>query len=610
MRAPDARMTCSAARCTSRCHASITQPGNRKASSGAVDRRSSGSRSDRADSRGRPNRFGTRWSRCPTSSTHVSASSTAWRGSTSVNPTHSASRRDERCDLGRRRGMVDQRLVRALDQVTERDRRRAGGLAAEALHAGLDGVAERVVERRAVELDRPHGRDPAPRGQAFEPGDAVGRAVRQAESAGDAGRPARPRRPGGCRPARAWRRRVDVSHRRPSRGRRPGAHFPVGSNATRTRSASRALGRARPNPSRPGAPASRSSQPPAASAVAPRPGERALVVGRDVHGAHTDLGEPANARGVERIREPSQLPRVAPRCVRGADRRATSAPHRRVGRRADPAALGVDVGRDPLEQHVRRPAVPRDARRPVQRAPRREGIGRGREPLRGRRSRLAAQRDLHEHADGAERSDQQAGQVEPAHVLHRGPAGLHDAAVGGHEAHLEHAVAERSETEPSMTRQSRWRARPPMVAAGSRGSSAHSCPAAPRTSASSAHGRARADGHREVGGVVDDHAVGCGDLDRVGVRRERAPDLPVRAAPHRDDRRRARGDRARRGRRARPSTLRCISIRLISIRSRLPRARAAARRSGCPAAGSSAGWRVPTGRTRRGGAPARRGRRR
>ena len=59
--------------------------------------------------------------------------------------------------------MLDQGLVGALHEVPERDRRRAGGLATEALHTRLDGVAERVVEGCAVELDRPHGGDAAAR---------------------------------------------------------------------------------------------------------------------------------------------------------------------------------------------------------------------------------------------------------------------------------------------------------------------------------------------------------------------------------------------------------------------------------------------------------------
>ena len=58
-----ARMTVSAARCTSRCHASMTHPVNRYASA-SRRRRASGVRSDGSESCGSPNRRGTRRRRC------------------------------------------------------------------------------------------------------------------------------------------------------------------------------------------------------------------------------------------------------------------------------------------------------------------------------------------------------------------------------------------------------------------------------------------------------------------------------------------------------------------------------------------------------------------
>ena len=79
-----------------------------------------------------------------------------------------------------------QRLACSLHEVTERHSRRARDLAAAALHAGLHRAPERVVERRAVELDRAHGGDPPARRRRLETGDAVGRTVRQAEPARDA----------------------------------------------------------------------------------------------------------------------------------------------------------------------------------------------------------------------------------------------------------------------------------------------------------------------------------------------------------------------------------------------------------------------------------------
>src|SRR5207253_2021084 len=68
-------------------------------------------------------------------------------------------------------------------------------------------------------------------------------------------------------------RTIDRVHQRPAsramtgNGSRPGASFPSGSNATFTRSINAALGNGIPNPSRFGAPASRSIQPSRVSAA-------------------------------------------------------------------------------------------------------------------------------------------------------------------------------------------------------------------------------------------------------------------------------------------------------------------------------------------------------
>ena len=105
-----------------------------------------------------------------------------------------------------------------------------------------------------------------------------------------------------------------------------------------------------PKASRPGAPASRSIQPPAASAARRRARDRSLGIGGDVHRADTDLRQPADADEIERgahgaecrrthrhaapvraggprgwvgDRGPRGAGRVAPRCRRGTPSSST-----------------------------------------------------------------------------------------------------------------------------------------------------------------------------------------------------------------------------------------------------------------------------------------------
>ena len=92
----------------------------------------------------------------------------------------------------------------------------------------------------------------------------------------------------------------------------------------------------------------------------------------------------------------------------------------------------VDVAGVSFEQHVRRAAVPE--RRPTVGSSRpRTTVGRvaARTPPRDSGTRLAAEGHLHEHAERAERADEQAGQVVAGDVLHRGPAAADEPAVGG-----------------------------------------------------------------------------------------------------------------------------------------------------------------------------------
>ena len=90
-----------------------------------------------------------------------------------------------------------------------------------------------------------------------------------------------------------------------------------------------------PKPSRPGAPASRSIQPPAPVAADACLRQGALVVGGDVHGAHADLGQPAHAGGVEAGASAGSAdgrteirPRCGPSGHAGAAARAAGAPIR------------------------------------------------------------------------------------------------------------------------------------------------------------------------------------------------------------------------------------------------------------------------------------------
>src|SRR5262249_29148487 len=160
-----------------------------------------------------------------------------------------------------------ERSPRPFHQVAEWHRRRARRLTPAALDALLHVPLERGVDGRAVEVDRLHGGDPPPRRRRLEAGHPVRRAVREAQPA--------------CH-ARDELVLVEVEHatrghaRRAHRGAgvvvaapgsRPGESLPVGSNAARIRSTMARFGSGTPYPSTPGAPASRSSQPPFAAAT-------------------------------------------------------------------------------------------------------------------------------------------------------------------------------------------------------------------------------------------------------------------------------------------------------------------------------------------------------
>ncbi len=465
---PVARITRSAARCTSRCHASITQPGNRYASwdrrprVGVGDERGA-QRCGREPREAEPLRARD-GAAARRASTHVSAMSTRV-----VRQHDAGTRTTRRCGATSCRarscgaGCSTSGGVGALHEVTERHRRRARGLAAAALDARLDRVAERVVERRALELDRPHRGDASARREPLEPGHAVGRAVREAEPARDARDELVLVDREDAGPCAHGRRRMQVSHR----GRRlvaAGGDRASTSPWGRTRPgrgrASRALGSPTPKPSSPGAPASRSSQPPGGVAAARACGRARSSVGRDVHGADPDLGEPAHAGGVEVGRERSQhrrahrdpaaVPTVGPHRSRGARPRARRAGcARRRRQRGRPRASTCVV----VPSHAMH-----DGR--VERASRgRRGRRRSANHSDVAGTRPAPQRHLHDDADRAERTDEQPGQVVAADVLHRRSARLHDAARRRSRSALRAPGRAAARGAGAGDRTDRWRAR-------------------------------------------------------------------------------------------------------------------------------------------------------
>src|SRR5262249_46006835 len=136
-------------------------------------------------------------------------------------------------------------------------------LAAAALDALVHRAPELVVDGRAFEVDGAHRSDAAARGGDLQSRDAIRRAVRETEPAGDAGDE--------LVSAEVQHGGPDVGHdfQLSARiGTRPGFMRPSGSSASLTRAITSTFGSGTPNPSRPGAPVSRSSQPSAPWAIA------------------------------------------------------------------------------------------------------------------------------------------------------------------------------------------------------------------------------------------------------------------------------------------------------------------------------------------------------
>ena len=235
-------------------------------------------------------------------------------------------------------------------------------------------------------------------------------------------------------------------------------------------------------------PASRSIQPPASCAARPGREEAAGVVGSNVHGPDADLGDPAHAAdGVERSSQgpdSTAATEMRARCGPAGQRGASS-----TGSSPAASCWAMTSSGCPSSNAARPATVPRDARGPEAPAAHLVRISVGRRP-----HRALAGRGWHRRITWSrrrcvpKRTDEEPGQVVAGDVLHRRPAAPHQPPVGGHEPHLEQPVAQRPVARAAGCPTARPRATPPTVASGSRGSSAHSCPASPSTAASSATG--------------------------------------------------------------------------------------------------------------------------
>ena len=190
---------------------------------------------------------------------------------------------------------------------------------------------------------------------------------------------------------------------------------------------------------------------------------------------------------------------IRPRCAPSGSAGGVRSParHRPRGASASTSA------RDAFEQHatcvVPSHAMhdgPEDAARTLERVERRSRAPRGR-PGRGWHRSVTWTM----HPERAERADEQPRQVVAGHVLHRRAAALHDPAVGGDEAHLEHAVAQRAVPEPPWP-ESPAASTPPTVAVGIARIERALLAVLAEHRGELGHRRAGADGDRQVGGVV------------------------------------------------------------------------------------------------------------
>ena len=143
--------------------------------------------------------------------------------------------------------------------------------------------------------------------------------------------------------------------------------------------------------------------------------------------------------------------------------------------------------------------------------------------------RVQPQHHLGEHGERAVGAVQQLGQVVAGHVLDHVAAAAGHRAVGQHQRHADHQVAQRAVHQRARARRRRWRAgrrrwRPSATRAAS---SATCCPCGASSSCSVAQRRAGAHRHRHVAGVVRDHA---GQRRWCRARRRPAPSAPAQSA--------------------------------------------------------------------------------
>jgi len=144
----------------------------------------------------------------------------------------------------------------------------------------------------------------------------------------------------------------------------------------------------------------------------------------------------------------------------GCDRRLPPAlgKHRRVDglpAEATPGDLLVDVGRVAGETQMELAAVSQDRRRTIE-TPLDlgdlVGVGHPSEvPPLGRRSRPGSEHELVRETEDPERADEQSAEIEPAHVLDRRSAGLHEVSLMIDEPDLQHDVADRAPPESVET---------------------------------------------------------------------------------------------------------------------------------------------------------------
>ena len=323
---------------------------------GPRSRDRAGARSDRAESRGRPKRRGTRWSRCADEQhpreREQQPRAAAARGVSRATPPAVAT-------IGAPVRPVpawstSACVVPSIRWPNGTDDGHAASHPRHCTHVSMcRGTRRRAARRRtrprawrrcARAARAARGRSPGTSGNAA--GTARTRRTRRARPRRRGGRPARDR---GSRAARGASVTAGLA-RQP-----PGRHLPVGIERGAARVPTEpALGGGDTEAVEPGR--ARLAEQPAAgrSAAARARGQCPLVVGGDVDGADADLRQPAHAVGVAELRRrASRASAAAPRCGPGA---------RPVGHAEPRAAFGRAPADPRRARRPRRPRPPRAAR--------------------------------------------------------------------------------------------------------------------------------------------------------------------------------------------------------------------------------------------------------